>query len=196
MSDKEIARAILAMADVFGHQMSKDSLTLYVSTLRGFEHNEVLAAIRRATSESEFMPRPQTVLAILESRTNRDALRAWEILTHAIRAIGHVHTPKFGDGRLNNYVRMMGGWSAVCRWMEDELHWRRREFLSQYDDLPEEEWQSAIPRLEALPNGSELRIPTPGSSYGSVGSTTPERARIAGSPTGERGQNGSETSKA
>lgn len=98
-----------------------------------------IADIRRAFGEhmrdpdrGQFAPKPADLVRAIRGSTEARSIRAWDSLVEAIRRAGHTHDVVLPDPVLHAVVRDLGGWMAVCRWREDELPHRQRDFAVRY----------------------------------------------------------------
>lgn len=89
-----------------------------------------------------------SVIGAMAPKENLDlqAQAEWGVLLDKIRAVGGWRTPTLHPTTAF-VVRQMGGWQAVCRWKEDELQWRNRDFLDR--------WKQCHGREEVMELGAE-----------------------------------------
>ena len=70
----------------------------------------------------------------------------WGRLLDMCESVGSYGTPKM-HATTAFVVRQMGGWANVCRWREDELQWRHKDFVSR--------WQQCHGREEIMELGAD-----------------------------------------
>ncbi len=79
----------------------------------------------------------------------RDAAMAeaeWAQVLRAAREVGSWGSPSLGAAT-EFVLRQMGGWRCACAWREQDLPWRRREFI--------ELWKMAKGKVEYLEKGAD-----------------------------------------
>lgn len=70
----------------------------------------------------------------------------WGRLLDMCSSVGSYGSPKLHPTTAY-VVRQMGGWVNVCRWKEEELQWRHKDFVSR--------WQQCHGREEVMELGAE-----------------------------------------
>lgn len=142
--------------------LSKEDITLWLMMLADYP----LPAVRRAVTGlvrkygSEAVPfNSLPPFALMQRELDRVtggmgekenlALMAeseWGRLLDLCESVGSYGSPKMHPTTAY-VVRQMGGWANVCRWREDELQWRHRDFV--------ERWQQCHGREEIMELGAD-----------------------------------------
>lgn len=129
--------AVMALAEVFGRNMTEAGAEMYVRALDGIE----AAAVERAANDlargSERMPTPKEIReGAGEARPEDRALLAWEVVLRAIQGIGAYRSPDFDDPYINGAIRILGGWVSLCdQTIEEQDRFTRANFQRTYCGL-------------------------------------------------------------
>lgn len=182
---EEKARLIRLLAANYCADVDEDTTTLWLMLLAPYGVDEcrraVISVVRQHGSEAVrfgAMPPFALIQRALDEQTGRVrgersvALQAeaeWGLLLEQARKTGAWRTPTLHPTTAF-VVRQMGGWERVCRWKEEELGWKRREFCAA--------WREAFGREEALLAGAEA-VARLGTGPVSIGSRLRERAVLA-----------------
>ena len=100
----------------------------------------MLAALSRHIAHPDrgrFAPQPADIVFFLEGGTEDRALFAWSRVESAIRHVGPYQTVVFDDPAIHAAIDGMGGWMLLCNMSDDELPFRRNEFVKRYRALAE-----------------------------------------------------------
>lgn len=150
------------LASNYSAELDEDTATLWLVLMSAYSvedcRSAVLSVVRGCGFESvQFGSLPPFALIQreLDARTGTVrgernlALQAeaeWGRLLEEVRSCGFWRTPKLHP-TTEFVVRQLGGWERVCRWKEEDLSWKRREFLSA--------WREAAGREDVLSLGAE-----------------------------------------
>ena len=159
---EEKMRLIRMLASNYSAELDEDTATLWLVLMSAYSvedcRSAVLSVVRGCGFESVrfgSLPPFALIQRELDARTGTVrgernlALQAeaeWGRLLEEVRSCGFWRTPKLHP-TTEFVVRQLGGWERVCRWKEEELSWKRREFLSA--------WREAAGREDVLSLGAE-----------------------------------------
>ena len=159
---EEKMRLIRMLASNYSAELDEDTATLWLVLMSAYSvedcRSAVLSVVRGWGLESVrfgSLPPFALIQRELDARTGTVrgernlALQAeaeWGRLLEEVRSCGFWRTPKLHP-TTEFVVRQLGGWERVCRWKEEELSWKRREFLSA--------WREAAGREDVLSLGAE-----------------------------------------
>ena len=159
---EEKMRLIRMLASNYSAELDEDTATLWLVLMSAYSvedcRSAVLSVVRGCGFESVrfgSLPPFALIQRELDARTGpvrgerNLALQAeaeWGRLLEEVRSCGFWRTPKLHP-TTEFVVRQLGGWERVCRWKEEELSWKRREFLSA--------WREAAGREDVLSLGAE-----------------------------------------
>lgn len=154
-------RLIRLLAANYGAELDEDITTLWLVLLAPYSaeqcRNAVLAVVRTCGFEAvRFGSLPPFALVQRELDACTGAVRGekgaqlmaeaeWGKLLEAVRSSGAWREPELHPTTAF-VVRQLGGWSNVCRWKEEELGWKRREFIAA--------WREASGREDVLALGA------------------------------------------
>ena len=181
-------RLIRLLAANYGAELDEDITTLWLVLLAPYSaeqcRNAVLAVVRTCGFEAvRFGSLPPFALVQRELDACTGAVRGekgaqlmaeaeWGKLLEAVRSSGAWREPELHPTTAF-VVRQLGGWSNVCRWKEEELGWKRREFTAA--------WREASGREDVLALGARgvarLAVGAKASGPQAIGS---RRARFRG----------------
>ena len=159
---EEKMRLIRMLASNYSAELDEDTATLWLVLMSAYSvedcRSAVLSVVRGCGFESVrfgSLPPFALIQRELDARTGTVrgernlALQAeaeWGRLLDQVRSCGFWRTPKLHP-TTEFVVRQLGGWERVCRWKEEDLSWKRREFLSA--------WREAAGREDVLSLGAE-----------------------------------------
>ena len=155
------AQLIRLLASNYSAEVDEDSTTLWLMLLAPYSvetcRHAVLAVVRQYGNEAVrfgSMPPFALLQRELDAHTGEvrgeknAALRAeaeWGRLLEEIRRCGAWREPQLHPTTAF-VVRQMGGWIPACRWKEEELGWKKREFCAA--------WRECCGREEVLARGA------------------------------------------
>lgn len=167
MNKKKVSKHLIGLFETLKtpneEALSEFRIMAYLKALEPYGDEQIEAAIWKAASVFKFFPKPAELLELIEGSPNDKAWEAWETLLGAISRIGPWKSVRFKDGRIGRVVDVLGGWIKICEWTEDELKWRREEFMSAYKAMRDSPSVvlPGITHLENAMNGYEENIPDP-----------------------------------
>lgn len=135
-ADKRAFASLLsAVLDLYERKLTPSQAAIWFGALSDLSLAEVRAALDahvRDPERGQYAPKPADVIRHARPAPAATAAAAWDMLVEAIRRHGHWSDVVFPDRRIHAVVADMGGWLRVCRWSEDELPYRERDFAARY----------------------------------------------------------------
>jgi hypothetical protein len=131
----DFAGLMNGLGEYYGKQISPSLADIYWNGLQQYDFTEVSAAINahvRNTETGQFMPKIADVERYLHGSTGTRAMQAWLRVANAIQAVGTYQSVKFDDPLIHACIEDMGGWPEMGQILEDDLHFRIREFEKRY----------------------------------------------------------------
>jgi hypothetical protein len=132
---KHFGEMLVAVAAVYGKDMSPAVVAIYFSALAPYD----LAAVRQAFDRyvrnpdtGQFMPKPADLIRMIDGGTQDLALIAWTEVERSIRRIGSYADVEFADKRIHCVISDMGGWIRLCETTEESLPFVAKEFQTRY----------------------------------------------------------------
>ncbi len=138
MSEKDqFDFAWAALCELWGRDSSPELYAIYRRSLeRELGADGAVKAIEYAFTHKTYgFPKPGELIEGLRGDGEEQALIAWEQLLEAFHRAGPHDSVLFADAKITRVVESMGGWLQVCQWPEEEVKFRRQEFLKSYRAL-------------------------------------------------------------
>jgi len=136
------AQAMAALGEIFdaGRESSALKTELYFQSLEKFSIDEIEKASTSLinTRTTATFPKPGEITEAIEGRREDKARRAWAVVDDTMRKHGNYVSVNFGQPKIHRCIEMLGGWEYLGTLTEDEWKWKRKEFESLYEALPEQ----------------------------------------------------------
>lgn len=159
MSKVRFAKALSALAEYYGKELSDGVISLYWQGLQQFSIDEIEVAIGRHLQNpdtGQWMPKIADIVRMLEGTTLNAAVLSWAKVMRAVGSVGQYQSLAFDDAVIHMVIDDLGGWPGICQTAEAELPFLQKRFENSYraykqrgQDLP------TYPRY--LPGVSELQ---------------------------------------
>lgn len=123
---------------VYGKEPSKNLLETWEMALYDLSNAQIAFGLKRSITEhlSGFMPTPAQFRVYATTEVGQsledEAQQAWHLLVSTIARKGAYKSIFWANTLIAEFVKKQGGWPTVCRWDEEELTWKRKEFLAEY----------------------------------------------------------------
>lgn len=141
--DEDKAMALVGMAANFGKELPEALFGMWLDLLAPYPAPVVAEAVKNLVLHYEYKTLPPFALlqkeldALCGAKAGSAELQAtaeWGALLTAVRRYGSHTPPKTLHPTTAFVLRLMGGWQAVCRWTEDGLDFKRRDFTRLWLD--------------------------------------------------------------
>ncbi|MHB1696612.1 MAG: hypothetical protein ACYCSQ_00675 [bacterium] len=137
MSDNETERLvkyITVAAEIYGKQLSKEAIKLYIAMLKGYQFSEIERAIQKCLGTREMFPVPA---AIINELTHGDDINvraelAWSYVLDVISVCGIYESFTFKDKATRKALSLVDYEIELCLCPRAELHWKKRDFIESY----------------------------------------------------------------
>ena len=129
------AQAWIAAWQVTGKTPAPDAVNLAFAALQRFDARQVLKAIADHVADPErgrYAITPADVVARLESTTRDLAAQYWPKVLETAARVGRYRAVMFDDPAVNEAVRDLGGWAAICNSTAKDHPRMAREFAEAY----------------------------------------------------------------
>ncbi|HID22285.1 MAG TPA: hypothetical protein EYP14_07775 [Planctomycetaceae bacterium] len=181
----EFLEALTAVTEIYGRELSKPAMKLYLKVLEKYPFEAVMRAmtayIENASGKASYFPKPGDVVALIDGNPEDRATQAWAEVREALERIGTYESVRFRDPIVNACIAELGGWVRL-----GELDNKAIEFLgNEFRKLYRQFYQTGkVPKVDYLPG----RVETENNARGltefippvvEVGSPLPSNARIA-----------------
>ena len=126
--------AIMALAELFGRQLSDPGARMFVAALHDIPANSVERACGEAARGSTRMPSPAELRELAgETRPDDRAAVAWTAVLKTISTVGGYRSVDFDDPLINATILSLGGWVALCeQTVREQDEFTRARFLKTY----------------------------------------------------------------
>lgn len=127
---------LIGLSETYGRkQPTPAAVDIYFNALAHYSIEEVAHGFNlhfRNPDCGQFFPKPADVIRALDGGSGTKADQAWTKVESAIRRVGSWDTVVFDDAVTHAVIADMGGWIALCSVSEDELPFRRNEFVRRH----------------------------------------------------------------
>lgn len=132
--EAKLEELLLVMGELYDREMSTAFLATYKRVLlNAMSAEEACQGIEIVLGRKTFgFPKPWEIVEAAKGKPEDQALLAWQTLLDAIQKHGPYKSVIFEDTRITTVIEALGGWIAVCGWLEDEMPIRRSEFMKLY----------------------------------------------------------------
>jgi hypothetical protein len=155
-----LSEKIVSMLGIYGRTASVDVIDIWLTVLSEHDLREVLTAMSRYVGDPElgrYPPTPAGIRALLVPGIKAQALRAFDAVVDAIKAIGPYEHVAFDDPAIHLVVEDLGGWAAVNAWTDDDLKYRQNDFVARYEGHVRAPGHAHVPVLRGLASGDDVR---------------------------------------
>ena len=126
--------AITTLAVEHDKEVPDQRVKIWWAELKQYPIEAIEAAFRNLLRTSKFFPKLAEIIEAIEGCTSDRALVAWqtvyEVVVNGRCDIGG--TLEFSDQRIQDTVRMIGGWRRLRMMREDEVPFRQKDFVAAY----------------------------------------------------------------
>ena len=151
---KEFAILFYGTGELYDKPVTKNLLQLYFDALKGYSIDEIKGGVSKHALDPKhgtFFPKPADIVRHLQTgeiSTEDKAELAWSQVIREIRRTGSYGTLKLDDKQAMAAVKALGSWQQLCNSTEQEMTWKKKEFISvyeTYEKTPVEFLPSSLP---------------------------------------------------
>ena len=156
---------MVGIGELYNKEITKPLMKIYFSALTNYSLDQVRGGIDAHTLDTKhgsFFPKPADIVRHLQASeisAEDKALLAWGQVIREIRKVGSYGSLKLDDKQAVAAVKSLGSWSQLCNSSEQEMTWKKKEFLSvyeTYEKTPVELLPSSLPgRIELVEHKNE-----------------------------------------
>jgi Domain of unknown function (DUF6475) len=137
MTEQKIrfAKALLALAEYYGRELSDGVIALYWQGLRQYSIADIEAAIGRHLQNpdsGQWMPKIADIVRMIDGTTQSAAAMAWAKIMRAVGSVGQYQSLAFDDALIHLVIDDLGGWPGVCQIDEAEIPFLQKRFETSY----------------------------------------------------------------
>lgn len=135
MSKLRFAKALSALAEYYGKELSEGVISLYWQGLQQFSIEDIEVAIGRHLQNpdtGQWMPKIADIVRMLEGTTQSAAAMAWAKVMRAVGSVGQYQSIAFDDAVIHLTIDDLGGWPGICQTSEEETPFLQNRFEKNY----------------------------------------------------------------
>lgn len=123
-------KAMLTFAVATGQELTRGRLDALCGFLTGYDEADLLGALSQHARRSQWLPTPAELIQFVEGTTADRAADQWAL---AIKTFGgNAYRRDALDAATHKAIATIGGWQALGQTREQDLPFRRREFVAAY----------------------------------------------------------------
>jgi hypothetical protein len=132
---QDFYKLVSSVMDYYKQDVSPFSLSLFWEALKGFEFEQVSAALTRHAmnpDNGQFAPKIADIVKQLSGTTSDKAKIAWGKAYAAMEQVGAYQDVCFDDGIIHLVIEDVGGWVKICRTETKDLGYVQHQFCESY----------------------------------------------------------------
>jgi Domain of unknown function (DUF6475) len=121
--------------ETYGKEPSDMATTVAFSVLKRYDLHDIKRALTHHINDPDqgrFQPKPADIVRQLEGDPESRSLQAWTKVEKAIGSVGPYESVVFDEPEIMRAIQDMGGWIELCKINNDELPFKRNEFVTRY----------------------------------------------------------------
>lgn len=151
----EFARALVALAEAYGTELTAARIRLYWQALFDLEGDRLQAAFRAAVRECKFFPSAAELRALAAGTTDDAALLAFGAFQRAASRFGSYMSLVVHDHAAAHALQAtFGSWPSYCELEDIAVAAKRQEFCAAYRQARREQAQGHPVALMGLTDGN------------------------------------------
>ena len=128
------AEYLYATASVYGRELTKEVIKIYLSVLKDYSFDAIKKAIERCILTKETFPVPAVIIKELTDKGDlliRSEL-AWSYVLDVINVCGIYESFTFKDKAIRKAISLIDYDVELCGCNRTETHWKKRDFIESY----------------------------------------------------------------
>ena len=141
------AEYLYATASVYGRELTKDVIKIYLSVLKDYSFDAIKKAIKRCILTKETFPVPAAIIKELTDKGDlsiRSEL-AWSYVLDVIDVCGIYESFTFKDKAIRKAISLIDYDIELCMCERNETHWKKRDFIESYKVFAESNFNYDAP---------------------------------------------------
>ena len=128
------AEYLSATASIYGRELTKEVIKIYLSVLKDYSFDAIKKAIERCILTKESFPVPAVIIKELTDKGDlliRSEL-AWSYVLDVINVCGIYESFTFKDKAIRKAISLIDYDMELCGCNRAETHWKKRDFIESY----------------------------------------------------------------
>ena len=128
------AEYLYATASVYGRELTKEVIKIYLSVLKDYSFDAIKKAIERCILTKETFPVPAVIIKELTDKGDlliRSEL-AWSYVLNVIDVCSIYESFTFKDKAIRKAISLIDYDVELCGCNRTETHWKKRDFIESY----------------------------------------------------------------
>ena len=141
------AEYLYATASVYGRELTKEVIKIYLSVLKDYSFDAIKKAIERCVVSRETFPVPAAIIKELTDKGDlsmRSEL-AWSYVLDVIDVCGIYESFTFKDKAVRKAISLIDYDIELCMCERNETHWKKRDFIESYKVFAESNFNYDAP---------------------------------------------------
>ncbi len=127
-----LAEYLYATASVYGRELTKEVIKIYLSVFKDYPFESIKNAIERCILTKETFPVPATIIKELNNKGDLISSElAWSYVLDVIDVCGIYESFTFKDKAIRKTLSLMD-YEMLCICGRSEIHWKKKEFIESY----------------------------------------------------------------
>ena len=134
-----LGKYLYATANIYGRELSKDVIKIYLSVLKDYPFDAVKKAVENCILTKEIFPVPAVIVKELIPQNDlgmRSEL-SWSYVLDVINTCGIYESFTFKDKAIRKVISLMDYDVELCMCDRAEIHWKKRDFTESYKAFAE-----------------------------------------------------------
>ena len=133
---KRFAEMMATLGTTFEKDISETLTKIYWEVLKKYDDDSVEIAFNEVMASCKFFPKPSEIIQFIKSRQieakQANALESWGMVMSGLEC-GKIPN----DGRIQEAIRRLGGWTWLQDKGYDDLHWLEKRFIEHFEQIVE-----------------------------------------------------------
>ena len=128
-----LAEYLYATASVYGRELTKEVIKIYLSVFKDYPFESIKNAIERCILTKETFPVPATIIKELNNKGDLISSElAWSYVLDVIDVCGIYESFTFKDKAIRKAISLIDYDVELCMCNRTETHWKKRDFIESY----------------------------------------------------------------
>jgi Ni,Fe-hydrogenase I large subunit len=128
-----LAEYLYATASVYGRELTKEVIKIYLSVFKDYPFESIKNAIERCILTKETFPVPATIIKELNNKGDLISSElAWSYVLDVIDVCGIYESFTFKDKAIRKAISLIDYDIELCMCNRAETHWKKRDFIESY----------------------------------------------------------------